>query len=81
MTVKELNATLERERKLVAKGKLITGDFGIEACKAEIAWEKKYYNKSLNKIYGELVVRGLNERFFNTLMIIACEQMMEVQNA
>lgn len=81
MTVKELNATLERERKLVAKGKLITGDFGIEACKAEINWQKKTYNKSLNKIYGELVVRGLNERFFNTLMIIACEQMMEVQDA
>lgn len=78
MTLKQLNEVVERERKMVAKGKLRTGNFGIEECKKSIEFKLKIAEgkKTLQDIYGELVVRGLNEWGFNTLMIVACEMMI-----
>lgn len=77
-TVKQLNDILEKERKMIAKGQLRSGAFGIEECKKSIKFklEMAKGTKTLNDIYYELVIRGLKEFGFNTTMIIACEEMM-----
>lgn len=77
MLLNELNAIVEKEKKMVKQGKLINGAFGLEACKDAIDFKQKAFNKTLKEIYDELVVRGLNEKCFNTMMIVACEIMME----
>ena len=73
----ELNKILDNERKMVAEGKLQDGIFGIKECKKSIQWKLENTNKNLEEIYGYLIIRGLTENGFNTLMIIACEQMIE----
>ena len=75
-TLNKLNEILESERK--NKNKLRDGAFGIEECKKSIQWKLEVAKgtKTLDDIYIELVARGLRENCFNTLMIIACEEMM-----
>lgn len=77
MLLNELNAIVEKEKKMVKQGKLLDGAFGVNACKDAIEFKKGYTKKTLKEIYAELVVRGLNENCFNTTMIVACEIMME----
>ena len=76
-TVTQLNETLEKERKLVKQGKLDEGMFGIKECRKSIESHMEIFHKTLHELYCEFVVRGLTEPLFNTLMIIACEQMLE----
>ena len=79
MTLNKLNEVVEKDREMVKQGKLQDGAFGIKECRKSIEWKLKMAQgkKTLQDIYGELVVRGLNEWGFNTLMIVACEQMIE----
>lgn len=80
ITITRLENVLKEERKQVAKGKLIDGAFGINACKESIKWKVEYCKQTLEEVYVELIKRALTEFGFNTLMIVACELMIEEQN-
>ena len=72
-TITKLEETLKRDRLNALK----KGKYGLNACKDSIKWELKSSNKTLDEIYVELVAQALTDAFFNTNMIVACEQMME----
>ena len=79
MNIEKLEKILKDERKQVEKGRLLDGAFGIKACRESIEWQMSIFKKSLEEIYCDLIKRALTEFGFNTLMIIACEMMIEEQ--
>lgn len=76
-TITTLEKELKEIRKSASKGNLQNGLFGIKSCKESIKWHCEFEKKSLQELYGELVMRALTELGFNTTMIVACEEMME----
>lgn len=76
-TITELERTLEKERKDVAKGKLLKGMFGINECKKSIEFDLKYSGKTLNELYVEYITHCLKSNMYNSLMIVACELIMK----
>lgn len=78
-TVERLSQILDEDRKAVAKGEHIEGLFDVKGCRHSIEWSLQY--KSLEEIYLNLVNKALTEQGFNTLMIIACEQMLNERYA
>jgi hypothetical protein len=70
-------AKLEEQLKKDRLNALKKGIYGLSACKDSIRWEMKSQNKTIDEIYVELVNQALTDAFFNTNMIVACEQMME----
>lgn len=72
-TIAKLEEQLKKDRLNASK----EGKYGLSACKDSIRWEIKNQNKTIDEIYVELVNRALTDAFFNTNMIVACEQMIE----
>ena len=74
-TITKLNEQLKKDRLNALKSQ--NGVYGLSACKDSIRWEMTSKNKTIDEIYVELVNQALTDAFFNTNMIVACEQMME----
>lgn len=74
-TLTQLEEILVKERKIDPS--CLRGAFGLESCKESIRWQMENFNKTLEQVYFELIERGLTDIFFNTYMIVACEQMLK----
>ena len=78
-TITELEKELQEIRTRAAKGQYEEGTFGLKECKKAIKWNQEHLHESLYDQYLRLIQRGLTEVCFNTIMIVACEQLMEVE--
>lgn len=79
-TITKLEKELNNIRKKVAKGKLLNGEYGINACIQAIGFHCYINGINVNEYYPELIHDGLTDKFFNLNMIVACEILMEEES-
>lgn len=77
MTITQLENELNYVRKGRKSGKYEQGVFGVRECRKSIEWEMKATKKDISHVYAGLVAHALVSPFFNEIMIVACEEMME----
>lgn len=76
-TIAQLEKQLKKDRKAVANGNQIEGMFGLKACIDSVKYEMNLTHKTVEQVYAEQVSHCLLYAFHNTMMVVACEKLME----
>ena len=68
--------TLEKIIKIEKARRIEDGDFGINACKEAVLFQKETEHKSLYLILEEYMKRAKEDIFFNKTMVLACWELI-----
>lgn len=76
-TIAQLEKQLKKDRKAVENGKQVNGNYGLNACIDSVKYEMNLTHKTVEQVYAEQVSHCLLSAFHNTMMVVACEKIME----